>query len=57
VPTILEQGFAQPQPDRFHIGDALSGQILANQLQESGGFLELFVGDRRGLSFFFRSAG
>ncbi len=57
APAILEQGLAQPQLDRLHVGHALPGQTLADQVQEGGGFLELFLGDLRRLKFFLKSAG
>ena len=52
---VLEEGFAQPQLDGFQVADALAGQVLANQVQEGGGFPELRVGDLRGLKFFLAS--
>jgi len=57
APAILEQGLAQAQFDRFQVGDPLPGQTLANQVQEGGGFLELFVGDRLRREFFLHSGG
>jgi len=55
--AIFEQGLAQTQFDRLHVGNALAGHALAHQLQEGGGFLELFVGDLLRLEFFFEFSG
>jgi hypothetical protein len=57
APAILEQGLAQAQFDRLQVGNPLPGQTLANQVQEGGGFLELFVGDRLRREFFLLSDG
>ena len=55
MPAILEEGFAQTQLDGLHVGDSLAGQTLADQVQEGGGFLELFLGDLLRLEFFLLS--
>ena len=57
APAIFEQCLAQAQFDRLHVGDTLADQTFADQLQEGGGLLELFVGDLLRLEFFFESFG
>ena len=52
---VLEKGFPQPQLDGFQVADTMAGQVLANQVQESGGFPELPVGNLRGMEFFLAS--
>ena len=50
--AILEQGLAQTQLDGFAVARAIVLQVLADQSQESFGFLELLVDDFLRLEFF-----
>lgn len=52
-PPILEEGLAQTQLDGLQVGDPVEGEVLADHVQEGGGFLELGGDDLLGLEFFF----
>jgi hypothetical protein len=54
-PPILEESLPQAQFDGLQVGDSVAGEVLPDDVQEGGGFLELGGGDLLGLEFFLLS--